>query len=891
MRNSLVKQPVVKSGGQAASVSPKFMLKMLGVAVGLTLGSMAHAVGLGGINVISALGQPLKAEIELVAVNKADKPGLVARLASPDTYSGAGLEYPHDVKYSFQIESRANGEPYLKLSSNQEVNDPFVSLLVELSWSSGRLMREYTFLLDPLGYVAAQPKSGEVQVVAPVALQTAPLAPALEPQAQSRQVEQVPVAKPVPKPVPKAVQKPVEQPVAAAPKQARMPAAANDSSATITVKHGDTLNKIAKSIKPDDVSLERMLVALYRANANQFDGQNMNRIRTGKILRQPDQDALMNVTQSEALQEIRAQASDWNAYRQKLASAATTSSESDVSRQAVTGKVTSSAADKTPVASESAKEVLRLSKGETPGDKVASGAAGRADSAQAKHDAVAEDAIAAGKALGEEQSRTALLESNLKDMQRLAELKSEAGALAVAAASGVEAASAVVATSAVNPAPAVVEEEQSLMDTLLGSPLALGIGAAALLVLGGLGIALGRRKRAAEEEEYPREELGEQTIGSSTGQLTEPVMPSPETGDFTVGEGTAEIAQAAHDEVDPLSEADLFLNFGRDVQAEQVLKDALLRMPDNHQIHLKLLGIYADRQDVDSFLVIESQLQKSGDEEAISQAAVLAQRLGLAEQPSIEDADSATALNPKPNFVAEISSAASVAATLDSELDEVVPEAEGENVGVVQEEVLDFDLTSTQPMFTMPDQVDFDVTSTSPSMPVPDMMNFDISSPAQAPVEAEAEAESKSTHEEALPNLDDLIFDVTSTFTPEAKPEADEVPEVSKKADDGMEFMLDFPIDEDKGEVQTQAPEINLSDISLDMDDINEPVAELAAPVEVAPVEVGELHQEVSTKIDLARAYQEMGDEIGAREILDEVMQDGDADQRQQAQLIINQMS
>jgi len=863
------------------------MLKMLGVAVGLTLGSMAHAVGLGGINVTSALGQPLKAEIELVAVNKADKPGLVARLASPDTYSGAGLEYPSGVKYNFQIESRANGEPYLKLSSNQEVNDPFVSLLVELSWSSGRLMREYTFLLDPPGYVATQPKAAEVQVVAPVALQSAPLSPAPVQQVPAREIAEVPVAKPVPKAVQKPVQKPVEAPVAAAPKPTRV-AAVMDSTASITVKRGDTLNKIANSIKPDDVSLERMLVALYRANANEFDGKNMNRIRTGKILRQPDQDALMNVTQSEAIQEIRAQASDWNAYRQKLASAATSSAASDDARQAVTGKVTSSAADKTPVASESAKEVLRLSKGETPGDKIASGAAGHADSAQAKHDAVAEDAIAAGKALGEEQSRAALLESNLKDMQHLAELKSEAGALAVAAVSGVEAASAVAATSAVKPAPAVVVvEEESLMDTLLGSPLALGIGAAALLALGGLGIALGRRKRKSDDEEYSHEEIGEQTIGSATGQLTEPVMPSPDTGDFTVGEGTAEIAQAAHEEVDPLSEADLFLNFGRDEQAEQVLKDALLRTPDNHQIHLKLLGIYADRQDVDSFLMIESQLQKTGDEDAIQEAAVLARRLGLAEQPSIEDADSATALNPKPNFAVDKASAASAATALDDELDQVLPEAEVTDVGAIQEEVLDFDLTSTQPMFTMAEHMDFDVTSTSPSMAVPDMMNFDISSP-----EAEqAVAESEQTDEEELPNLDDLIFDVTSSSMPKAEAEEDVAPEFTTEEDNGMEFMLDFPIDDVKGAVTPPAPEINLADISLDMDDVNESVADVAAPLEESPVEAGELYQEVSTKIDLARAYQEMGDEIGAREILDEVMQDGNADQKQQAQLIINQMS
>ena len=121
----------------------------------------------------SALGQPLKADIELVSVNKTQKTSLVARLASPDIYKGAGLEYPYGNKFTFQIDSRANGEPYLRVSSAQPVNDPFVSLLVELTWSSGKLLREYTFLLDPPDYVAERPVPMEVQAVAPTATEGA----------------------------------------------------------------------------------------------------------------------------------------------------------------------------------------------------------------------------------------------------------------------------------------------------------------------------------------------------------------------------------------------------------------------------------------------------------------------------------------------------------------------------------------------------------------------------------------------------------------------------------------------------------------------------------------------------------------------------------------------
>src|SRR3989338_5399450 len=172
-----------------------------------------------------------------------------------------------------------------------------------------------------------------------------------------------------------------------------------------------------------------MLVALYRINIDQFDGKNMNRIRTGKILRLPNQSELMGVGQSDAVREIRAQTADWNAYRQKLAAAAPVASKPQDAQQVATGKIASSVADKAPVAKESAKEVLKLSKGEAPGDKAATGAAGKAPTAQDKKNAEQEDAIAKAKSLKEEQTRTALLEKNLKDMQRLAELKAEAAAL------------------------------------------------------------------------------------------------------------------------------------------------------------------------------------------------------------------------------------------------------------------------------------------------------------------------------------------------------------------------------------------------------------------------------------------------------------------------------
>jgi pilus assembly protein FimV len=827
---------------------------------------------MGGIKVSSALGQPLKADIELVAVNKADKPSLVARLASPDIYRGAGLEYPFGTKFKFQIESRASGESYIRVSSAQPINDPFVSMLVELTWASGKLLREYTFLLDPPDYVAEQPKPVEVQAVAP-AVQAAP------PETAAKPLEQAPVAAAPVESQP--AEKPASKPAIAEPAKPAAVAPTEKSIATgnITVHRGDTLNKIAMQNKPAEVSLERMLVALYRANADQFDGKNMNRIKAGKILRLPDQSALMNVAQSDAAKEIRAQTADWNAYRQKLA-AAPAASQPQEAQQVATGKIASSVADKAPVAKESAKEVLKLSKGEAPGDKAAAGAAGKSATAQDKKNAEQEDAIAKEKSLKEEQARAALLEKNLKDMERLAQLKSEAAALAaqspvaaspsavsaVAAASGVAAASEVKPAAVAKPKPKpqpVVVPQPSLVDQILGEPLYLIGGTAILLGLGGLGFMLSRRKQTAAVEGK------DEDAGSVTGQLTAPVAPSPETGDFTSATGGHPAAAPASDEVDPINEADLFLNFGRDVQAEEILKEALQNTPNNHQIHLKLLGIYANRKDVNSFSAIARQLKDAGDEEAWQQAAATGRKLEpnnpmYGGAGTIEDDGSAT----RQVTAAHDAAAAQGASAPDVDFDlggatEKTATLSTDDRAAAKAEAMDFDVTSTGPSLAAPTGMDFDITSTSPSMPA-------------AVGEKEA----------ALPNLDDLIFDVTSTHPPMPAVQPEVEPAKAAQADEGgMEFTLDFPIEEAvaKPAPAAQPAEAGLAGISLNLDDIG-------APGEPASDDKDEHWHEVATKLDLAKAYQEMGDATGAREILEEVLREGDAGQREAAQSMLDQL-
>jgi len=882
----------------------------------MTVSATASAVGLGGMNVTSALGQSLKADIELVSISKAEKDSLGARLAPPEAYKNSGLEYPYGNKFSFEILSRTDGRPYIKVSSAQPVNDPFVSLLVELTWSAGKLSREYTFLLDPPGYVPAQPAPAKVAAVAPVVESAGlaePVVPAAPQKSEAMPMEQVaPIATPVEQAPEETAAVSDEQAAPAevqiAPTEVTLKSAGKEEVLDVAelpenpeflaVKRGDTMYKLAEKYKQPDMDLDRMLVALYRANADKFDGKNMNRIRSGKVLRLPTHEEYSDVSQTEAVKEIHAQAADWNAYRQKLAGAASESNQSQETLQVATGKISSSVADMAPVAKQTAREVLKLSKGEAPGDKIAAGGGVKPMSEQDKNNVAQEDAIAKSKALKEGQERTALLEKNLQDMQRLAQLKVEAAALAKAQevpATKVPDTAAVkppAPVAAVKPQPKPqakpAKQEPSLLDQILEEPLYLAGGAAALLALGGLGFMVQRRKKAVPEEFI---EESAEDIGAITGRMASPVMPSPDTGDFTVAAANTQITEAAQgDDVDPISEADLFLNFGRDVQAEEILKEALQKAPNNHRIHLKLLGIYANRKDINAFSAIARQLKDVGDDEAWQQAVAMGRKLEP-DNPmygggftSMEDTGSATvqvaAFNPaaEPEKVPKAQASA-----LDFDFDTGASTPQ-ETVSPEQ----DFLGDSTEQTSVMSDDerllaqnsgMDFDITASQTRAPgAAGGMDFDITS-------SDSSATSdKSADASSVPASDDLMFDVTGGHDPINLDEVQTQSGQTETGDGGMEFTLDFPVEEtaeEKAAPAAPSAGIGLEGINLNFDD--EP-----ATGDSSEESKDEHWQDVATKLDLAKAYHEMGDSSGAREILEEVLREGDAEQRETAQALLD---
>ncbi len=876
----------------------KSLVKVLGLVIGLVLSGFSCAMSMGDINVANTLGEPMNVLIELGTASKDEIGSLSARLAPPEVFKDAGLDYPSGLPpLKFKIETNANGEPYIKITSVQPVNEPFVNLLVELVWSSGKLLREYTFLLDPPGYVPTQPKSAEVKPVEPSIVDVSELEP---------KGKEAIIKSPLPSTTPMVDEKKVvdEMPAAVNKPAVNKPnESSNVASGDIKVKRGDNLSKLAHQIKSSEISLERALVALYHANADAFDGKNMNRLKVGKILHMPEQSELDNLSQEKAVKEIRVQADDWHAYRQKLA-AASGLATGDESRQETSGKISTSVADNAPAAKESVKEVVRLSKGEAPGDKTSSG-----NNAKALHNkihAMEEESISKSKALQESNERVVALEKNVQDLRRLIDLKSQppvaqgkpvqspvevqtasrlneaqSGVMSQApvvasqvanVASGVAAVSAVAAVSPVKPVKPItkpkVATQPSLLEVILDQPLYMAGAAAALLGLVGLGYSRTRRSNVGRENAKFDDKPIEHTIGFANKNLTS-TPSSSKTDDLTNAITTVGVTgQAQADDFDPISGADLFLNFGRDEQAEKILKEALIKNPANHQIHLKLLSIYANRKDTRSFATIARQLRDSGDTNAWEQAAVM----GIKLEPS----------NPMYGGSASAAVKGSLVAGL-------APDAVlNEGKATKPPSPLDFDLdhdfsapkastgsteTSQSSFASKSATMDFDVTASYPKLP----------------------ASSTGKTEASPMNLDEFMLDVTTNRAPLPPVITQEKTAAAApaKVNEHMDFTLDFPSADKSADKVDVSPvkavpkeimDIGLGDISLNLD---KPV--VPAPVLSAEEKDAQWH-DAASKLDLAKAYQEMGDVAGAREILEEVVREGGEQHRTAAEALLQQL-
>src|SRR6185369_12171191 len=275
------------------------------------------------------------------------------------------------------LQRRPDGRYFLRLSSQRPVNDPFIDLILEANWSSGRIVRDYTMLFDPPNLRQSAP---------PVAAEVPPAArPAQTPPAAAAQASRPPAA--------------TTAPTARTP-ASRLPAAAKAAPGDgkqVTVKSGDTAGRIAAANKPTTVSLDQMLVALLRGNPEAFIGGNVNRLKAGAVLEVPTAEQAEQVIPGEASRSIIAQSRDFNEFRRRLAEGLPKTDVAASQRQS-SGRVQAQVEEKKPAAATSDK--LTLSKGAVQGKAAA-------------------DKIARDRAAKDDATRVAELSKNISDLNKL----------------------------------------------------------------------------------------------------------------------------------------------------------------------------------------------------------------------------------------------------------------------------------------------------------------------------------------------------------------------------------------------------------------------------------------------------------------------------------------
>jgi pilus assembly protein FimV len=961
----LFSKHLMTTGG---AVGKPFSRAVLAASVALAFSSASYAAGLGRLNVLSDLGQPLRAEIDVVAVEKGELDSLNAKLGSIDTYLQNNLPYPPpSLGLKLSLEKRASGSPYVIATTAQPVNEPFVDILVELTWNGGRILRAYTALLDPPSYAAEEQPAAPV-VVPPAAAEAPPAAPATpaepavetqlgsefqkapEPQPEPTQAEPTAEAPAAPAPATEAGAAPApaagEMPM---PAEAGMPKAAAPSPAQQrehTVKRGDTLSKIAKEYKPDEVSLEQMLVLLYRTNPDAFAGKNMNRLKTGKVVQVPDASEASAIDLKEARREVRLQAADFNAYKEKLAEAAAMGEAAGTpSGQSAGGAVSPMVSEKSPAPEAQPKEVLKLSKGD---------AAGGAGASQARIRSLEEEVAAREKTIKEQTERVAKLEKQVKDMQVLLELKNkgmadlqkQAAAPAPSvptpaaaptkeskpgAAHGTEHQPAQAAVPSESkpeskPAPAPMDtqpapatttaaepvaggpaaqsgtrpsaaaagakkprakavkaaSEPSLMDQLM-NPMYLGGGAAVLALLGFLGFRSMKKRKASSFEDIE--------VAEKKNSDVAPLTSTDSTGAMAAAARAVAAGAPVTEEVDPLAEAEIYLAYGRDGQAEEILKEALQTSPRRQEIQIKLLEIYAKRKDAGAFDTIARDLQVStgGQGELWLQAA----RMGYQIDPQ------------NPRYVAGRTSGEEPPPAIPVAAPGVLDEKIDFNIGLDDTDTgtkTDIDLTRLGGGGGT--STDIDLSNLGASGAAPEINLSTISGVPERTTEVDLDIGGAP---EPAAKGSGLDFDFDLNALGAASPPAQENTQTLTKAmsqtvaDVGEPGLgtIEFDLSRialDTGGMGKQeptmgadagVPELDLSGINLDLD--GEPGTASGATSGAAARD--DHWYDVQTKFDLAKAYQEMGDKEGAREILREVIAEGDGEQQAAAQRVLETLA
>ena len=818
--------------------------------------SQAQALSLGRISVLSPLGSPLLAEVEILDINADEAASLKAKAASPEAFKAAGLEYnPALTALTITLQKRPDDRSYLRIRSDRAINDPFVDLMLEASWVSGRIVRDYTLLFDP-------PNSQPNQVSIPSTPQLSSVPAQIRAPAPSPSNNEV-------RPSTSSSARPPALPRTATKKPTPLAEKPTVSDQSVTVKPGDTAGRIAASLITPSISLDQMLVAMLRANPDAFVAGNINRIRAGAVLNIPGTEEVQATPASEAKQIIHAQSQDFNEFRSKLATNAPVTTLAAADRQA-SGTVQSKVDDKKASASVPDKLTLAQS------------------SVNSKS---REAAIAKEREAKEVAKKAEDASKNIADLTKLATATATAPAViaptpqaTVVAAPTTKApltpnpaltAGAVVAAPAMAPGPEPVSSvpiaavnaptpeasapqplasepvkkvaaftpvpapESSFIDELLDDPLVPAAAGGLLALLAGLGFYRHKKHKASApiDSEFSESRIPPDSFfGASGGQRVD--TQDSALADSSMLYTPSQLESA--DDVDPVAEADVYLAYGRDIQAEEILKEALRMRPDRLAIHQKLLEIYAKRRDLKSFENISKQaLKVSGGE---SQEWDRVSELGRSIDPSNELYQSIVQMTSAPEAHMP-TPAPDLDLDLDFSLDNAPPAITS---------------ATATPQASTPPALDLDFDFKLPETP---------GAPSHHPTQDSSSASIQSLAFDAT-DANELKYKVTAAQGIESAsyaseptapaPRAQELTQGAKKDNDGL---LEF----------------DLGSLTLDLG----PTTEQTASDEEDPL---------GTKLALATEFGSIGDLDGARNLIEEVIAEASGEMKAKAEQALSQL-
>ena len=866
------------------------MIKRVALVTALALACIpitSFALGLGPITMRSALNQPLLAEIDIHSAQPGDLDGLAVRLAAKDDFQRVNVERTSFLdKLHFSVAQHKDGTPYIKLTTDDPVTEPYLDFLIEARWARGRALKEYTVLVDPPVLTAETPAPVQQASTAPVFSQ-----PAAQPTRPARTAPRV--------------QQPRQARRPAAPRRVPTPtrrvAQASGGNA-YTVKPNDTLSAIAQQMRPDSVTVNQMMLALLRANPRAFYNNNINRLKAGYVLRMNEVDKkAVAISRTEANREVHQQ---YLAWREGSTGRLVQQADATESDQGAANTGDTEGAGNNVVA-DAKSESARL-KLVAPGkDGAGSGSTGKDSPTKVKklqQDLIlATEALDANKAETDElKTRLADLEDQLTNMQRLINLKDQEMQQLQSSLKDQQdgktkpetmaAAEPAKPNKAVPPAAPKKASEQSFIASLLSSDTTM-IGGAIVLVLAVVAWLVVRRRKMQEgfQESILNVGMADSVASAANSQfMMQPNSESNMVSDFAMS--GMDSMQPDSAEVDPISEADVYLAYGRHQQAEDILRQALEGSPERIELRAKLLE------------VLHAAKNRAGFEE---QAQVLHQQLGgdetnevwikvaaLGSQIAPDNplfGDGAEGLAMQDELAGEVGGVtAEEEDLLDFDFDEEAFGTESKAASNGDDDDLDFDVSALD--FDLDEDDDTTAIGNINAMDETDsasddnMLDFDMGEEDGLAV-TQSSVMQAAPAEEQLLSLDDEEdhFDLNALEL-ESSDSDDDVTRIAPSSELSLEEMNTSAESEDALDLELnldEAPEPFDNVVSLDIgsDDEEDLGDDIFADVD-----------EIGTKLDLAKAYVDMGDSDGARSILDEVLEEGDDTQKQQAEQLLQQM-